>query len=78
MIKNKLSITLNKSLDESIKNYALINKISKSQLIEDILSKWINEQKQEKLISGYIEMANENLNLARDYEKLNDEAWTNE
>lgn len=77
MAKEKISITIDKSLSEEIQNYAVKKKLSKSQLIENIIFQWQKDQKSKQMIEGYKAMAKENLEIAKDFESSGNEIWLN-
>jgi hypothetical protein len=78
MAKEKISITIESSISKAIEAIALKENLSKSQLIENIIAQWQKEQKQRKMIEGYKAMAQENLGIAEDFSKLENEAWPND
>lgn len=75
MPKEKISITIEKSLSEDIQSFALKKKLSKSQLIESIIFQWQKEQKRNQMIEGYKSMYEENLEIAKNFEPVGNEVW---
>jgi hypothetical protein len=78
MAKEKLSISIDSKLSGEIQKYAKSKHLSTSKLIENVLINWKKENFKKEMIEGYKSMANENLELVKEFESLNNEAWPNE
>lgn len=78
MPKERISVTINESLSSDIQNYAKSKKLSRSELVEDILFQWQKNYKKQQMVEGYKAMAKENLQCAKDFNFLSREVWPNE
>jgi len=74
--KNKISVSIDLSLIKEIGRVSSITRLSRSKIIEFALEDWRKKHLKKQMIEGYKAMAKENLKIAKEFEKPNDEVWT--
>jgi metal-responsive CopG/Arc/MetJ family transcriptional regulator len=77
MPKQKLTITIDPELFLAVQRQSKGKKISRSQLVEEILREWQKSDKRVQIVAGYKAMAKETLKLTQEFTSLANEVWPN-
>lgn len=78
MAKQKVSVTIDGELLRDIESYLQIKNISRSVFFEQVLLNWQRDYMRKQMIQGYKAMSKENSQIAKEFEALDNEVWTNE
>ncbi len=64
MSKVKVTISIERELNEALSDYAAKNKTSRSQVIEEALRQWRRWEREQRLVQGYRAMREESVATA--------------